>query len=466
MMSVPGRPFYGQPPRDAALLRGVLGRASYGKPPPDAAPPQRGGMFGRVLRGAAQGARQLFTPDNMQVIGHTLQELGGQQGALDDFLVRRSVLRRQERENEEHEQQRNALEKAIASMTPEEQSLARMNPQAFVQNFLRNSQWQGGPGFTHTWRARPDGSVETGGELPVRSTANSGGDSWIGEVYTPETIDPLAYAVAMGAPVSAVTGGRNSHVSGLVNRRAAEIRNELHMDPRLFGVVQAAYRGNTRALNDLQRLRAIMVSAEQGALDGFQRARVLLRRLPQTEIPALNQAIRSGMRHFTGSPDAVAFFNVMTESADEMAKVLSGATGAGGITEGAREQALELFYEGFTDEQFDHAVIEARNMMHARVRGWETMIQSTSDAMVAGQPYADPDEEDYFDGGEPESPPGMIDMPGEEDRADSSQTRGPYRDGYRGGDFEEEEGDEEPTLAEQLAEARYERERRRRMSGR
>lgn len=144
-------------------------------------PQRRRGLFG--------GMAQFFTPDRLQIIGHTLQEMGGQTGALDNYLAQRSdenerrmqqqrrrvIESREDTEWQRQEVDERALRAWVETLTPERREWARVNPRAahaaFMASQFSQGDWESGSSFTHAYRVRPDGSVETGGELPLRPYA-------------------------------------------------------------------------------------------------------------------------------------------------------------------------------------------------------------------------------------------------------------------------------------------------------
>lgn len=140
------------------------------------APPRRG-MFGHALR--------FFTPERMQIIGHTLQEMGGQQGALDGYLAQRSAEqtrtmqqqrealenRREDAGWERAEVQERALHAWVETLSPQQRDAARVNPQAAYQAFMsqqaQSAEWE--TNGTQPYRIGPNGDVIMGsGNIPHR----------------------------------------------------------------------------------------------------------------------------------------------------------------------------------------------------------------------------------------------------------------------------------------------------------
>lgn len=147
--------------------------------------PRRRGLFG--------GA---FAPKNragtLEVIGATLQQLddpNGQISALQNARVERGLFGQRiraakdeqlqaQQEQSARQRRTDAVEQYIGTLPPEQQVQARMayavNPEAFAESVAQQMSgggWQVGQGYSHTFRTRPDGTVERGDPLPLRPRA-------------------------------------------------------------------------------------------------------------------------------------------------------------------------------------------------------------------------------------------------------------------------------------------------------
>lgn len=147
------------------------------------APPKRRGLFGGGI-----------TPDRLMIMGAALQDAGNggdtnnaaqmwamqqqrdrgiRQDKLDDETAQAERADRQY-EQQQRTQRQQMIEQYIASLPPERQAQARvaaaLDPEGFVER-LQGGEWQVGQGYTHAFRPRPDGSIERGGELPLRPYA-------------------------------------------------------------------------------------------------------------------------------------------------------------------------------------------------------------------------------------------------------------------------------------------------------
>lgn len=142
--------------------------------------PARRGAFGRGW----------LTPERLQVIGATLQQLDGG-SELTDYLATQRDNARQDQTDAQNAElmqlrmqrakretiQQQELDQLISTLPQEAQVWARLNPEAFVTAMIRrqsDGEWQGGRGYTNLWRATPEGRVELGDRLPLRPYSSRG----------------------------------------------------------------------------------------------------------------------------------------------------------------------------------------------------------------------------------------------------------------------------------------------------
>lgn len=149
----------------------------------------RFGIFGRRLS-------RWLTPERMQILGATMQQMDGQQGALNATLDRPNIaqwlllgtdgvaaLQRQQMQrlafdreaNEQTAEQkrRQELEAMIARLPDAQRMLARLDPEGYVRAMLSGQapEWHTGTEYTHAFRVDPGGNVVLGDELPLRPRA-------------------------------------------------------------------------------------------------------------------------------------------------------------------------------------------------------------------------------------------------------------------------------------------------------
>lgn len=153
-----------QPKREETKLPGMEERVR-----------SRGGFFGPFQRKSL--------PRTLQVIGATLQQMDNPQGQLDQFAANEERQRAidmaqqaQDRTAQQEKQQQGAMDEAIASLPPQQQAWARLNPEAFMRAYVesqmdQNNGWNVGQGYSHAFRVNPDGTLQQGAALPLRPRA-------------------------------------------------------------------------------------------------------------------------------------------------------------------------------------------------------------------------------------------------------------------------------------------------------
>lgn len=129
--------------------------------------PQRRGFLGGLVR------RQDGDPGT--ALNYFLFGLNGV-NSMRDNRREDEVLRMARQERELEFKHRDQVEQAIATLPPDQQVWARLNPEAFVRALAesqndRNNGWNVGQGYSRAFRIRPDGTREDGAELPLRPRA-------------------------------------------------------------------------------------------------------------------------------------------------------------------------------------------------------------------------------------------------------------------------------------------------------
>lgn len=173
--------------------------AAQNKPQARSASSRLGGLFGRAMR----GVRRFATPDNLQVIGHTLQEIGGQRGALDDYLADRDERAAALRREQQAQAQRDMLEKAIAGMTPQQQMLARLDPSSFVRSILEQPQQEWERSYRERALAQDQSQFEAS-----QATTRRGQDV---DLYATQMRQPAQW-IPRGPDASLLTGVSNAGI--------------------------------------------------------------------------------------------------------------------------------------------------------------------------------------------------------------------------------------------------------------
>jgi hypothetical protein len=140
------------------------------------------------------------------------------------------------------------------------------------------------------------------------------------------------------------------------------------------GAASLNFSADRQGLGRLRTTRTMSGAAERSALSTLQLAQQLSRQVPRTDYPAINRMVMTG-RTQTGDTPTAQYVNALIAARTEYAKVLSGSTGAQGITDAARREANEMFSQYASPEQLDGLVQTASQEMHLRMQGFDAQEQ-------------------------------------------------------------------------------------------
>jgi hypothetical protein len=114
--------------------------------------------------------------------------------------------------------------------------------------------------------------------------------------------------------------------------------------------------GRAASEGELKKIKAqrgpVMAFAKTAELN-LKRAIDMVDKIPESQLPVVNRALRSGAAKISGDPQTAAFYAALYTGVTEYAKVLSSATGGGTTTNAAREEAADaLGHGGYTAQQY------------------------------------------------------------------------------------------------------------------
>jgi hypothetical protein len=271
---------------------------------------------------------------------------------------------------------------------PGYESLKGNDPQA-VREFIKNFEGygtegarfagldaraaQGGSGAPPTDAPVPpaqtappvDGQQPTAvGPPPVDTQPAPVGDppASVGGPQTPPTPPPVFRSQAEAASWNA-----QRRVARDQARDQREERRVAALGKGLGPVEKAELGAHKKALGVLEQQRQLGQAQLDAADKAFDIGLEKLKGIKgQTNLPFVQGAVNEFNRQ-TGDENIVAADNAIIEARNEYAKVLSGATGAAGITEGGRDESAELFKPSMSIPQFEAAIATAKRIGRERM---------------------------------------------------------------------------------------------------
>lgn len=109
-----------------------------------------------------------------------------------------------------------------------------------------------------------------------------------------------------------------------------------------------------------------------------------------TGVPVLNRWLQAGRKNVEGDADVSALNAAMETFKQEQAKIMSGATGAAGITDAARSHVDEMISTASTPEQIKKVMEVFALERQNRVASYDEQIKSLQARMSGGNPTVQP----------------------------------------------------------------------------
>ena len=200
-------------------------------------------------------------------------------------------------------------------------------------------------------------------------------------------------------------GNRSRADNDAIQNRAAELARESGQDTSTDVSRQADIKASRTSLNFITKQSDAAKAYEASARKELDLAVSLL---PKTAEPLDNQLLtrwaRTGATQF-GDVNVPKYQAALISGLDEYAKILSGATGAGGSTDASRAQAASLIPAGATSDQV-RAIVdvlkqgmqfkvdgyeEQKNQIRARMNGTGATAPTGGQSQGASDPHALPD---------------------------------------------------------------------------
>lgn len=228
----------------------------------------------------------------------------------------------------------------------------------------------------------PAPSVKTPQQIEAESAARARGTQSVrpsDTVFTPEAIDSWAKKIQSGkAVLSDLPGGMSA--KSLRAQVAAKLGTSDYnvgeaVAKRRFQTGQAAFASSSQVEGPLTYMKSV--------IPNLDRLQTLSDKLPKGQFPIINRATLRVMQE-SGNPDVVAYATAMTETADQVAKILQGGGTGGGTSDSKMKQALELFDKGFSPAQMKAVTSEVKGLLSNRMKAMESVQSKYAGKQTAG----------------------------------------------------------------------------------
>lgn len=178
-------------------------------------------------------------------------------------------------------------------------------------------------------------------------------------------------------------GGANAKMT--IMNRASELRKASGTSPEDW---QTGMAGAAAAKPALAQLTKQSTMANAFSATAQKNGELLLsltdKGVGPSGVPLIDRWIQAGRKNVAGDPDVTAFNIAMETFKTENAKVLSGATGAAGITDAAREHVDALLSKASTKEQIEAAVKTFEMERTNRVSSYQDQMEALQKRIAGG----------------------------------------------------------------------------------
>jgi hypothetical protein len=164
---------------------------------------------------------------------------------------------------------------------------------------------------------------------------------------------------------------RSPEIIARILDRASDLQKESGKSAEQILDEQQQFRANETSLKAIEKQRTLVSAFEKTAQKNMDLAVELGKKVGRTGSPIVNRGLINFRQKITGDPATSQFVNAIIASRTEYAKVLSGATGAAGITDSARTEAEELFNKATSQKTLEAVVQTAKQEMKNRLDSFE-----------------------------------------------------------------------------------------------
>lgn len=204
-------------------------------------------------------------------------------------------------------------------------------------------------------------------------------------MLTPEGQDLAAQEYLNTGKLPPGLGRASAGINAKIVSRAAEMAAANGNDAQAASLNRAAFKSAQTGLTALTKQRTLVGAFERTALKNLEIAVEESGKVDRTGVPAVNRWLLAGKKNLTGDVEVGRFNAALTSALNEYAKVLSGATGAAGISDAARREAEELLSTASTPEQVVGIVEIMKREMANREAGFAEQEAQLKETM-SGRP--------------------------------------------------------------------------------
>lgn len=219
----------------------------------------------------------------------------------------------------------------------------------------------------NSWQQRIDAAKSLGAsdeQVKGMLLGASGMNNAQSSDLTPAALENASWAYILDGKLPPVgRGGQGQAQRTAIMNHAADISEASGVSPSQMVTRQGQQKALQGSLNAYQKRADAMAGQENSFLNNLAYAEKISESIDRTRSPAINRWLLTGQEQ-AGDPDVVKLKAALTPVAADYAKIMSGATGAGGTPVSTMQEALEMIRTDLSKQQFSAVSDVLRSDVH------------------------------------------------------------------------------------------------------
>lgn len=237
---------------------------------------------------------------------------------------------------------------------------------------------------TNSWQQRIEAAKSLGAsqeQLTGMVLGASGMNNAASSDLTPDALENATWQYIQHNTLPPVgRGGQGQAQRTAIMNHAADIAKAAGVSPAELATNSGQQKALQGSLNAYQKRSDAMAGQENSFLNNLSYAQKISDSIDRTASPAINKWLLTGEEQ-AGDPDVVKLKAALTPVAADYAKIMSGATGAGGTPVSTMQEALDMIRTDLSKGQFNSVADVLRNDVHNQRVGSLQQLNAIRDNM-------------------------------------------------------------------------------------
>lgn len=237
---------------------------------------------------------------------------------------------------------------------------------------------------TNTWQQRIDAVRALGAtdeQVKGMVLGASGMQNAQASDLTPDALENASWNYIQHGILPPIgRGGQGQAQRTAIMNHAADIAKASDVTPAQLATNAGQQKALQSSLTAYQKRADAMAGQENSFLNNLAYAQKISDSIDRTMSPAINKWLLTGEEQ-AGSPEVVKLKAALTPVAADYAKIMSGATGAGGTPVSTMQEAMDMIRTNLSQKQFNSVADVLRNDVHNQRLGSLQQLNAIRDNM-------------------------------------------------------------------------------------